>query len=287
MSRDTRTTLVLLASFAVYIGVMLPLDLSLDLLEQSLLSLTTWGFLGIGLWLSPRHVRVQVITMVCVATCVEVFGSLILGAYRYRLDNLPLFVPPGHGLFYLMALRVSQLPLVERHVALVSRSVLVGATALAAAGLVSGPAPDLFGLATWAVLVPFLVAGRYAAMFAVSFVMTMALEFYGTGLGNWAWAAVVPVIGLPAGNPPACIGAGYCCMDRVARYLAPRVERQIAAIERASGHGARRGLQPAPASMRRTTRLRWPRYGSSSSSIRASSASGSPASTQATRLGSP
>ena len=228
MSRQTATTLALLAAFVAYIGVMLPLDLSLDLLEQSLLSLTTWAFLAVGLWLSPRHERVQVITMVCVATCFEIVGSLILGAYRYRLDNLPLFVPPGHGLFYLMALRVSQLPVVERHARLVTRSVLGLATLMAASGLVvgglAGPRPDVLGVMTWAILVPFLVSGRYAAMFAVSFVMTMALEYYGTGLGNWAWAAAVPIIGLPAGNPPACIGAGYCCMDRIARHLAPSVE---------------------------------------------------------------
>ncbi len=228
MSRQTRTTVMLLAAFVVYIGVMLPLDLSLDLVQQSLMSVTTWVFLGIGLWLSPRHERFQVVAMVCVATCVEVTGSLILGAYTYRLDNLPLFVPPGHGLFYLMALRVSQLPVVERHGTVVARVVLAAATVIAAAGLagglVPGGRPDAFGFATWMILVPFLLAGRSAPLFAVSFVMTMALEYYGTGLGNWAWAATAPIIGIPSANPPACIGAGYCCMDRIARYVAPRVE---------------------------------------------------------------
>ena len=234
MTSRTRTTVVLLAAFVAYVGVMLPLDLSLDLVEQSVLSLTTWGFLGIGLWLSPRHEQAQVLTMVAVATCFEVAGSLVLGAYTYRLDNLPLYVPPGHGLFYLMALRVSQLPVVVSHARLVTRSVLVGATILAAWGLVGGtllgPRPDVLGVVTWAILVPFLVRGRYAPMFAVSFTMTMALEFYGTGLGNWAWAAAVPIIGIPAANPPACIGAGYCCMDRIARHLAPQVHGWLARL---------------------------------------------------------
>lgn len=227
-NRQTAVTLALALSFTVYVAVMLPLDLSSDLLRQSLLSLTTWGFLGIGLWLSPRHERVQVLTMVGVATCFEIAGSLILGAYTYRLDNLPLYVPPGHGLFYLMALRVSQLPVVERHRSLVTRSVLVGATALAASGLlgavVFGTRPDVLGAVTWVILVPFLVRGRYTPMFAISFAMTMALEYYGTGLGNWAWAATAPIIAIPAANPPACIGAGYCVMDRIARELAPRVD---------------------------------------------------------------
>ena len=68
MSLRTRTTLLLVVSLAVYIGVMLPLDLSSDVLRQSLLSLTTWAFLGIGLWVSRPEERTQVMTMVCVAT---------------------------------------------------------------------------------------------------------------------------------------------------------------------------------------------------------------------------
>jgi hypothetical protein len=52
----------------------------------------------------------------------------------------------------------------------------------------------------------------------------MILEFYGTSLGNWAWAPVSPILGLPTGNPPAAIGVGYCIMDGLARLLAPRVE---------------------------------------------------------------
>ena len=36
-----------------------------------------------------------------VATCAEVVGSIIWGVYTYRLENLPSFVPPCHGLVYL------------------------------------------------------------------------------------------------------------------------------------------------------------------------------------------
>ena len=250
MSLRTRTTLLLVVSFAVYIGVMLPLDLSSDVLRQSLLSLTTWAFLGIGLWMSRPEERTQVVTMVCVATFFEVIASLIWGLYRYRLDNLPLYVPPGHGLFYLMALRVSQLPLLEQHGKSVARAVLVGATLLAAVGLLGplvGRHPDILGLVTWVALVPFLVFGRSRLMFAVSFTMTMALEIYGTSLGTWAWAPVMPLLGLAAGNPPACIGAGYCWMDRIARHLAPHVDaaaRRFA--ERAAVLVSLRRPEPAP-----------------------------------------
>ena len=35
------------------------------------------------------------------ATIGEVTGSLVWGVYHYRLHNLPLFIPPAHGLVYL------------------------------------------------------------------------------------------------------------------------------------------------------------------------------------------
>lgn len=225
MSARTRTTLILVGGFTAYWLVMLPLDRTTDIAQQSALAISTWVFLAVALWLSPREERVQVVTMVAVATFFEIIGSLIWGLYVYRLDNLPLYVPPGHGLFYLCALRVAQLPVVERFGTSIARGVLVAATLLMLGGLILRPVPDLLGLASWFVLVPFLVGGRFPVLFAVSFSMTMALEFYGTSMGNWAWAPVVPLLGIPAASPPACIGAGYCCMDRIARHLAPAVGR--------------------------------------------------------------
>ena len=64
-----------------------------------------------------------------------------------------------------------------------------------------------------------------ALLYAVSFVMTTALELYGTGLGIWTWSPVLPVLMLPAGNPPTGIGAGYAAMDALTRRIIARIER--------------------------------------------------------------
>ena len=56
--------------------------------------------------------------------------------------------------------------------------------------------------------------------------MTMALEFYGTGLGIWRWSPVLPGLLLPAGNPPTGIGAGYCAMDALTRRIVQAVKSQ-------------------------------------------------------------
>ena len=45
------------------------------------------------------------------------------------------------------------------------------------------------------------------------FVLALAMEIYGTWLGNWTWARDVPWLGLTAVNPPLAAGAFYCVLD--------------------------------------------------------------------------
>jgi hypothetical protein len=217
--------------FAGFVAVALPLDRTTSALEQSALGLTAWVFLAIALRLQPPAVRVQIATLVVLATLLEIIGSIVWGAYRYRLENLPLYVPAGHGLFYLAALRIASLPLLERHARRIVMAVTAGATLWMLYGLARPPLPDLLGFVTWAIFIRFILRGRYPLLYAVSFAMTSALELYGTGLGIWRWAPVLPGLMLPAGNPPTGIGAGYAAMDALTRRIVGRLR-------------ARRGVAP-------------------------------------------
>ena len=204
-------------------AIALPLDRATSALEQAVLGLTAWIFLAVALRLQPSAVRVQIATLVVLATLLEIIGSIVWGAYRYRLENLPLYVPAGHGLFYLAALRVASLPVLERHARRIVIAVTAGATVWMLAGLVRPPLPDLLGFVTWAIFIRFIIRGRYPLLYAVSFAMTTALELYGTGLGIWRWAPVLPGLMLPAGNPPTGIGAGYAAMDALTRRIVGRL----------------------------------------------------------------
>jgi len=226
---SVRGTLALVGAFTSFWLVALPLDQHTTAEEQALLGLSAWLFLGIALLLQAPQVRVQVAVLVALATFLEVVGSIVWGAYRYRLDNLPLYVPAGHGLFYLSALRVASLPLLQRNARTIVVAVTASATLWTLRGLASPPLPDLLGFVTWAVFVRFIVRGRYPLLYAVSFAMTMALEFYGTGLGIWRWSPVLPGLMLPAGNPPTGVGAGYCAMDALTRLIVGRLRRASAA----------------------------------------------------------
>ena len=54
----------------------------------------------------------------------------------------------------------------------------------------------------------------------------LALELYGTWLGNWTWAVDVPRLDLVTTNPPGAAGAFYCALDALVAaaslQLAPR-----------------------------------------------------------------
>jgi hypothetical protein len=223
---SARGSLAYATAFAVFVPVALPLDRGTSALQQSALGLSAWVFLAIALRLQPPAVRVQVAVLVVVATLLEIIGSIVWGAYRYRLENLPLYVPAGHGLFYLAALRVASLPLLERHARRIVVAITAGATLWMLFGLARPPLPDLLGFVTWAIFIRFIVRGRYPLLYAVSFAMTTALELYGTGLGIWRWAPVLPGLMLPAGNPPTGIGAGYAAMDALTRRIVGRLRRQ-------------------------------------------------------------
>ncbi len=227
---STRGTVALLAAFTSFVALALPLDRGTDAVQQSVLGLSAWLFLAVALRTQPREIRVQVLVLVALATVLEVIGSIVWGAYRYRLGNLPLYVPAGHGLFYLSALRAASLPIVRRHERAIVVAVTIAATVYMLRNLAAPPLPDLLGFVTWAVFIRFVVRGTAPALYAVSFVMTTALELYGTSLGIWRWSPVLPVLMLPAANPPSGIGAGYAAMDALTRRIVRRLQRRDAAL---------------------------------------------------------
>jgi hypothetical protein len=227
---SVRGSIAYALAFALFVAVALPLDRTTSALEQSALGLTAWAFLFVALWLQPPAVRLQVAVLVVLATFLEIVGSIAWGAYRYRLDNLPLYVPAGHGLFYLAALRVASLPILARNARRIVVAVTAGATIWMLYGLARPPLPDLLGFVTWAVFLRFIVRGRYPLLYAVCFAMTTALELYGTGLGIWRWAPVLPGLMLPAGNPPTGIGAGYAAMDALTRRIVARMRARRDAV---------------------------------------------------------
>jgi hypothetical protein len=198
-------------------------DVAVGLRGQLILGLVTWiVFLAALVPLTPEG-RLRALLVVAAATCMEVVGSIIWGVYTYRLGNLPLFVPPGHGLVYLTGLSLTQTRLVSRHQG--GFVLLVGGAALvwALAGLTVLPRTDASGALGMSVFLAFLVFGRTRVLYAGVFLVVAVLEISGTAVGVWAWKEAVPGLQLPSGNPPSGAASGYVLFDIVAIALTARL----------------------------------------------------------------
>ena len=227
-THPTSAPLSFAAMVACVIAGFLALDHFATLNEQLLLGAATWIILLASVAPLSREDRSRALLVVVVATCAEVLGSIVLGAYTYRLENLPAFVPPGHGLVYLAGLRISQSESIRRHSRAFVGAVIAVVAGWGIAGLLLLGHMDALGAITGALLIYVLLRGSKATLYAGVFVMVAFLEIYGTSIGAWHWAATAPDTPLPAGNPPSGIASVYVLFDIAAIVLAPRV---LAALE--------------------------------------------------------
>ena len=54
----------------------------------------------------------------------------------------------------------------------------------------------------------------------------LAMELWGTYLGNWMWASEVPFTGLTAWNPPLLVGAFYCFGDLLVNLCVAKFDQE-------------------------------------------------------------
>jgi hypothetical protein len=200
-----------------YLAALLAVDTQVSYAGQLELGALTWLVLFGALVPLRGVVRAQALGVVAFATVGEVTGSLLWGVYHYRLHNLPLFIPPAHGLVYLSGLAL---------VSLVSSRVLVacaasGAVGWGLAGLTVLPRLDVAGAIGVPLLCLFLWRSRSRAVYAGVFLVVAALELYGTSIGTWRWARELPRLGIPDGNPPSGVASGYVWFDVMALLVAP------------------------------------------------------------------
>ena len=200
-----------------YLAALLAVDTQAGLHWQLVLGGATWLLLLAALRPLPPLARAQALAVVAFATVGEVTGSLVWGVYRYRLHNLPLFIPPAHGIVYLSGVAL---------VGVVRTRWLVGTAAAGAigwglAGLTVLPRLDVAGAVGVPLLVLFLWRSRSRAVYAGVFLVVAVLELYGTSIGTWRWAVRLPGLGIADGNPPSGVASGYVWFDVMALFVAP------------------------------------------------------------------
>jgi hypothetical protein len=153
----------------------------------------------------PRG-RPALLACLIIATAGEIFLSLVWGLYAYRLGNIPLFVPPGHVLLFYLGTRIAARvpPRGEWWIALAALPVVM---AFAWNGR------DTLGPVLYGLFIACMLVSPSRRLYATMFVLSLAMELYGTWIGNWAWSREVPWLGLSTINPPIAAGAFYCVLD--------------------------------------------------------------------------
>ena len=219
MRSPSRPLLITIVS-ALWIPAVLLLDAGSGIWEQRALGVATWALLIALLRGETRSVRVQVAAVIVAATMLEYTASPLLGLYTYRLENVPSFVPPGHGLVYLAALTIGN----AVPGTVWNRRLVYAALGLASAwaiyGVLISSRQDTGGALLFLFLAAFLLRGRQPSVYAAAFFVTAYLELLGTSIGTWAWAHHDFVGVTTLGNPPSGIAGGYGWLDMVGLYAA-------------------------------------------------------------------
>jgi hypothetical protein len=205
------------AAGPVYLAALLAADTQVGYRGQLALGALTWLALLAALRPLVPLARAQALGVVLFATTGEVTGSLVWGVYHYRLHNLPLFIPPAHGLVYLSGLALARLVPTGRLVA----AAAAGSLGWGLAGLTVLPRLDVAGAFGVPLLCLFLWRSRARATYAAVFLVVAALELYGTSIGTWRWARELPGLGIADGNPPSGVASGYVWFDVMALLVAP------------------------------------------------------------------
>jgi len=181
-----------------------------DVVRQLAVGLATGLFLFLLVRFSSVS-GVQVVTAMLIATAGELFLSLVWGLYTYHWAAVPYYVPFGHGIFYGLAAESSRQAWLRKYEPLVVRIALLSGTAIAIASL--GTAKDTWGGLWWIGAALLISQNRSRLLFSMCFFYTMILEWIGTAIGNWQWAADVPFLHFTSANPPSGVGILYCLLD--------------------------------------------------------------------------
>ncbi len=178
---------VSVAAGCAYLAAPLAVDHYSTYPEQLGLGVLTWAVLFAATTRFPLERRAQALGVVAFATIGEVAGSRIWGVYHYRLHNLPLFVPPAHGIVYLDGpSRFERAPATRTRARPVRRGRRRHLGPARADGAATSRRRRSRGRAySW-----FYWRSRNRAVYAAVFVVVASLELYGTAIGTWHWARI-------------------------------------------------------------------------------------------------
>lgn len=202
-------TVALLAAVTALDGTALAARTSLGQPLAAVLTCAWW----LALWVrAPPRLRVLMLVGLFAATAGEAIFSLLLGMYRYRLERIPVYVPPGHTILYAAIFTFVRQPFVRGH----RRAIATLFFALGAgySALWLRLHDDRYGFACFLGFALLMLALPRARLFFASMYLLVAyLELSGTHFGAWRWPEHLLGRFTPSGNPPSGVAVYYVLFD--------------------------------------------------------------------------
>ena len=144
----------------------------------------------------------------------EVFFSLVLGMYTYRLENLPIYVPFGHTLVYASIFYLSKEPIIKKHNQKIFAILYIGMILFSTYWLIEEK--DTFGFICMLIIL-YLFRSRQTnrIFYILMFFMVLYLELVGTYYGCWIWPETWfnKIDFISSANPPSAISLFYFGFD--------------------------------------------------------------------------
>ncbi|MDG1542359.1 MAG: hypothetical protein P8Q32_00305 [Candidatus Thalassarchaeaceae archaeon] len=180
-------------------------------------NLWCWGVFTSIFLMTNRKERIEMLTVIALATPMELFFSEVWLIYEYQRDFMPLFVPAGH--YFLFDLGRRGATQIREDMAMFA---LIPFVPLVIYGVYTGG--DTSGLVMLLLVLTFTKWGPQPQLYAVMAWAALAMELWGTYLGNWTWAPEVPWTSLTVWNPPLLVGAFYCFGDLLVNLCVNKFE---------------------------------------------------------------
>ena len=190
---QSKPDLAIAAIVVFCVSVGLYLDGDCTRIEQYFLGAIAWCFLFGLLQFETPAIRIQVAVAVAVATLCEYSFAPLYHIYTYRFDNVPAYVPPGHGMVYLTAVALARSALFERYGTLIARVTLVFGGCWALWGVTYAERADTGGAVLFLVFCGFFFVGRSPLLYIAAFYITSYLEIVGTYSGPGSGRCIGPL----------------------------------------------------------------------------------------------
>ena len=183
---------------------------------EYIVDIVVWSIFATIYARGDRVERIEMLTVLAFATPMELFFTEVWHLYEYREGLMPLFVPAGHWFLFDLGRRFSKF--LPEHWAWPSITPFVPLSIYFAYHGI-----DTSGLLLLLALFGFMHWGPERRLYATMAWLALAMELWGTHLGNWAWYAEVPWVPLTAWNPPLLCGVVYALGDLLVNITTKRI----------------------------------------------------------------